>query len=202
MSAHFHWRSFARHTRIALLSGALAQLVEQRTFNPLVAGSTPARPTRPRRGDPPDRHEPWSRNHTLRFRTVCQKNPFWNAKRHNTANACVDALNSPACRKPRNTIGETRTAMEPLRRCSINVPLRRVSSQSTAVFAIIPSNIAIKSGRYNTARSPMVVGVCPRVGEPAPTAGGAEGWLPRLHEFSASALGAADWSASATFMME
>jgi hypothetical protein len=26
--------------------GALAQLVEQRTFNPLVAGSNPARPTR------------------------------------------------------------------------------------------------------------------------------------------------------------
>jgi hypothetical protein len=28
-----------------LLSGSLAQLVEQRTFNPLVAGSNPARPT-------------------------------------------------------------------------------------------------------------------------------------------------------------
>ena len=27
-------------------SGSLAQLVEQRTFNPLVAGSNPARPTR------------------------------------------------------------------------------------------------------------------------------------------------------------
>ena len=26
-------------------SGSLAQLVEQRTFNPLVAGSNPARPT-------------------------------------------------------------------------------------------------------------------------------------------------------------
>jgi len=28
------------------LVGSLAQLVEQRTFNPLVAGSSPARPTR------------------------------------------------------------------------------------------------------------------------------------------------------------
>ena len=27
-------------------SGSLAQLVEQRTFNPLVAGSNPARPTK------------------------------------------------------------------------------------------------------------------------------------------------------------
>src|SRR5476649_238210 len=30
---------------ISLLRGSLAQLVEQRTFNPLVAGSNPARPT-------------------------------------------------------------------------------------------------------------------------------------------------------------
>ena len=31
----------------ALQHGTLAQLVEQRTFNPLVAGSNPARPTTP-----------------------------------------------------------------------------------------------------------------------------------------------------------
>ena len=30
-----------------LQHGTLAQLVEQRTFNPLVAGSNPARPTTP-----------------------------------------------------------------------------------------------------------------------------------------------------------
>ena len=30
----------------AVLFGTLAQLVEQRTFNPLVAGSNPARPTK------------------------------------------------------------------------------------------------------------------------------------------------------------
>ena len=29
-----------------MLVGTLAQLVEQRTFNPFVVGSTPARPTR------------------------------------------------------------------------------------------------------------------------------------------------------------
>jgi len=31
-----------------LLSGTLAQLVEQRTFNPLVVGSNPSRPTNKR----------------------------------------------------------------------------------------------------------------------------------------------------------
>ena len=30
---------------VAKLDGTLAQLVEQRTFNPFVVGSTPARPT-------------------------------------------------------------------------------------------------------------------------------------------------------------
>ncbi len=36
---------YLEHTIILVFRGSLAQLVEQRTFNPLVAGSNPARPT-------------------------------------------------------------------------------------------------------------------------------------------------------------
>src|SRR5437773_9639972 len=42
------FRAFTRHSaRIAGSEGALAQLVEQRTLNPLVVGSIPTRPTKP-----------------------------------------------------------------------------------------------------------------------------------------------------------
>jgi hypothetical protein len=37
--------TFKRRRKL-LFSGSLAQLVEQRTFNPFVVGSTPARPTK------------------------------------------------------------------------------------------------------------------------------------------------------------
>ncbi len=39
---------FTCSPRMRASSGSLAQLVEQRTLNPFVAGSIPARPTRPK----------------------------------------------------------------------------------------------------------------------------------------------------------
>ena len=38
--------NFGRSNKMRASSGSLAQLVEQRTLNPFVAGSIPARPTR------------------------------------------------------------------------------------------------------------------------------------------------------------
>lgn len=40
------YSSFPQLIASILRSGSLAQLVEQRTFNPLVVGSSPARPTK------------------------------------------------------------------------------------------------------------------------------------------------------------
>jgi hypothetical protein len=50
----FPWKSSGLSAKVNLVVfskfGSLAQLVEQRTFNPLVAGSNPARPTKQRKG--------------------------------------------------------------------------------------------------------------------------------------------------------
>ena len=54
-----------------VLSGSLAQLVEQRTLNPLVVGSNPTRPTNTSKGQP----HGWpfvflDRDHTIASRSV------------------------------------------------------------------------------------------------------------------------------------
>lgn len=55
------------------------------------------------------------------LRTVCQKKPFWNASIVRTRKVWREPENSPALRNPRNTMGDTRMAVMPLRRCAHTV---------------------------------------------------------------------------------